>query len=316
MAKGRVIFYEDTAGREAASPVRHTAGGARRRVRRRKRRRRSHALQWLLFVLAAAVLAGAVGVVLCFGSEPPAAIASAEADAGVQSTDDSGTETAAATVQEDTRIVVAVDPGHGGVNTNIGTEDMGSEANGLYESEITHQTAQLLYEKLAADDRFAPIMTADGSEYLKPSERGAIALEAGAELLVSIHLNYDGSASTSGFECYAAPPALSTNAESVRFGELLAAAFGDMGLRIRGETGVRYIYYDENDNKQVYEASDMTVRDDPTFTVLSSCGCPAVLCEEGFISSPSDMAILSGDSGCEAAAEAYYQCICEYFGLA
>lgn len=137
---------------------------------------------------------------------------------------------------------------------------------------------------------------------------------AGAELLLSIHLNYDSSASSSGFECYAAPPRLSTNAESVRFGQLLAAAFSDLGLRLRGANGVRYLYYDENDNKLIYESTDSTVLWDPTFTVLEACGCPAVLCEEGFISNAGDMALLSGD-GCDTAAKIYYDCICSYFNL-
>ena len=92
-------------------------------------------------------------------------------------------------------------------------------------------------------------------------------------------------------------------------------AVSDLGLRLRGANGVRYLYYDQNDSKQIYESTDTTVRWDPTFTVLSSCGCPAVLCEEGFITSPSDMALLSGDGGCQAAAQRYYDCICAYFSL-
>lgn len=59
--------------------------------------------------------------------------------------------------------VVAIDPGHGGINPNIGAEDWGSEADGVRESDVTLCTAQLLYEKLAADDRFAPLLTADGA---------------------------------------------------------------------------------------------------------------------------------------------------------
>ena len=172
-----------------------------------------------------------------------------------------------------------------------------------------------LADLLEADGRFAPLLTADGTQYLKPSARGDAAKAAGAQLLVSIHLNYDASAEASGFECYAAPPALATNADSVRFGELLVEAFGQLGLRIRGNTGVRYLYYDANDNKVILESTDTTPRSDPTFTVLSSCGCPAVLCEEGFISNAGDMALLAGDDGCRQAAQRYYQCICDYFGL-
>lgn len=309
MAKGRVVFYDDPPPRTQAPPRSVYTARARRRKRRRGGRR-------LLFALAALVLAAAVGYVVWY-TRPAAGenLSDPDRDQVEQDLAPEDAAAAAGTVSAaDGRIVVAIDPGHGGVNPSIGAEDCGSEANGLRESEITLATARALYDLLAADDRFAPMLTADGSKYLKPSERGAAAKTAGAQLFLSIHLNYDASGTTSGFECYAAPPYLSTNADSVRFGELLAASFGQMGLPLRGTTGVRYLYYDANNNKQIYESTDTTVRWDPTFTVLSSCGCPAVLCEEGFISNSGDMALLTGD-GCQAAARRYYDCILAYFNL-
>ena len=305
MAKGRIVRYEEPARRAPERSV--YTGRARRRRRRRGR--------GLLFALAALVLASAAAFVVwhaCAG--PGAGRAQREGDEAAQQ--ESGSAAAGLAAPADGRIVVAIDPGHGGVNPSIGAEDCGSEANGLQESTITLATARALYDLLAADDRFAPLLTADGTAYLKPSERGTVAKAAGAQLFLSIHLNYDGSPSSSGFECYAAPPYLDTNAESVRFGQLVAQAFSGMGLDLRGANGVRYLYYDANDNKLVYESTDDTIRWDPTFTVLSSCGCPAVLCEEGFISNRGDMDILSGTDGCQAAARAYYDCICQYFGFA
>lgn len=277
MAKGRVVFYEEPGPRTQTQPRPVYTGRARRR--RRKRRRVGR----MLFALAALVLAASVGYVLWYTQAE--------------------------------QVSSSIDPGHGGVNPSIGAEDYGSESGGLRESKITLATARALYELLSADERFAPLLTADGSAYLKPSERGAVAAAAGAQLFLSIHLNYDGSPSSSGFECYAAPPALSTNAESVRFGELLAASFSQLGMELRGAIGVRYLYYEDDDTKTIYESTDTTPRWYPTFTVLSSCGCPAVLCEEGFISNTGDMALLAGSDGCAAAAQCYYESICAYFGL-
>ena len=311
MAKGRLVFYED-APRQTAPPRTVYTSHARRR------RKRHHRLAKLLFALAALVLAASVGYVVWYTQgESTSLLPEAELprEAEAEGGGDGSASAAAAVPAGDGRIVVAVDPGHGGVNPSIGAEDYGSEANGLRESEITLATAQALYDLLAADDRFAPLLTADGTTYLKPSERGAVAAAAGAQLFVSIHLNYDGSSASSGFECYAAPPHLSTNADSLRFGQLLADAFGQMGLRLRGTNGVRYLYYDDNDNKQIYESTDTTPRWLPTFTVLEACQCPAVLCEEGFISNSGDMALLAGSDGCAAAAQTYYDCICTYFGL-
>lgn len=282
--------------------------------RRCRRKRRAKMVRRLLYAAAVLLVAVAVAIVL-YGGSPLHASAepqpvAAPADTPVQA---EPTAQPAAPGQ----YVVAIDPGHGGINPNIGAEDWGSEADGVRESDVTLCTAQLLCEKLAADDRFAPLLTADGSTYLKPSERAAAAKAAGADLLLSIHLNSDASdasAATNGLECYAAPPALAANAESVRFGRLVTAAFRDqLGLTLRGWDGVRYLYFDANNARVVAESSDMTVRSDPTFTVLEDCGCPAVLVEEGFITNASDRAALCTDSACEQAAELYYQCIIDFF---
>ena len=287
--------------------VQATRQPAREMQRRCRRKRRARVVQRLLYAAAVLLVAGAVALVLYGGSplhanaEPQPAAVPARAEPTAQP---------AAQGQ----YVVAIDPGHGGINPNIGAWDYGSEANGLRESDITLRTAQLLYEKLAADDRFAPLLTADGSTYLKPSERAAAAKAAGADLLLSIHLNSDTSAATNGLECYAAPPALAANAESVRFGRLVTAAFRDqLGLTLRGWDGVRYLYFDANNARVVAESSDTTARTDPTFTVLEECGCPAVLVEEGFITNAADCAAVCTDTGCEAAAALYYQCIIDYF---
>lgn len=272
-----------------------------------RRKRRAKAVQRVLYALAVLLVAGAAVLVLheC-GPLRAHAEPAPDLPAPVQ--------TVQATPQPAAQYVVAIDPGHGGINPNIGAEDWGCEADGLRESDITLRTARLLYDKLAADARFAPVLTADGSTYLKPSERAAAAQAAGADLLLSIHLNSDAGAATNGLECYAAPPRLAANAESVRFGRLVTAAFRDeLGLTLRGWDGVRYLYFDANDARVVAESSDTTPRNDPTFTVLEDCACPAVLVEEGFISNAGDRETVCSDDGCERAAEIYYECIVSFF---
>ena len=159
------------------------------------------------------------------------------------------------------------------------------------------------------------MLTANGTEYLKPSCRAARAKAAGAQLLLSIHLNYDADSRVSGFECCPATPQLSTNADSLRFARLVAEKFGAMGMELRGIDGVRYIYFDGNDNRYIRESNDTTVLSDPTFTVVQKCGCPAVLVEEGFITNAGDVALVATDAACEVAAQAYYECILTYFDL-
>ena len=241
----------------------------------------------LLFAVAALILCAGIGAVLWHEWQGTRPTAAEQAEADEIERADGGEEEIAAVTEEaaDGKIVVAIDPGHG------------------------------VYDKLARDGRFAPMLTANGTEYLKPSRRAARAKAAGAQLLLSIHLNYDADSRVSGFECCPATPQLSTNADSLRFARLVAEKFGAMGMELRGIDGVRYIYFDDNDNRYIRESNDTTVLSDPTFTVVQKCGCPAVLVEEGFITNAGDIALVATDAACEAAAQAYYECILTYFDL-
>ena len=85
-----------------------------------------------------------------------------------------------------------------------------------------------------------------------------------------------------------------------------------MGMELRGIDGVRYIYFDDNDNRYIRESNDTTALSDPTFTVVQKCGCPAVLVEQCFLTNPQDAARLATPSGAKQAAKAYYEAICEW----
>ena len=277
----------------------------------RSKQRRGHG-GLVAAVLAALACAVAVGLMQI---KAPQAKETKQATYAAESTAEELPEAAAPAAQTQAKIVVAIDPGHGGINPNIGAEDAGSEGSGLREADITLKIAQLVCEKLEADGRFAPILTADGTEYRKPIRRAELAKAAGAELLLSIHLNYNADSGVTGFECYPATPQLATNADSLRFAGLIANKFAAMGLDLRGADGIRYIYFDTNDNRYIRESTATTPLTDPTFTVVQECGCPAVLVEEGFISNAHDVALVATDAGCQAAAQAYYDCILAYFGL-
>lgn len=113
-----------------------------------------------------------------------------------------------------------------------------------------------------------------------------------------------------------AVPAQATNADSLRFAGLIARGFADNGASLRGETGVRYLYFHgDNDERRVFEASDTTVSTDPTFGVLQYSDCPAVLVEALFLTNSADAAAYAGEEGCRTAAQIYYEAICAYFDL-
>lgn len=211
--------------------------------------------------------------------------------------------------------VVAIDPGHGGV-------DRGSEGPGFGEYEMTWRTANELADLLEADGRFSPYLTITEEESqnpdcarIKPSERAQRAAAQGAQLLLSIHGNSDSSAGTSGYECYAIPPGDDNHEESLRFARCLTEGFGNLGQRLRGLDGVRYLYYGDDNEKLLYESDDTTVHDDPTFGVLEYAQCPAVLSEQCFLTNSADVDLLADEDGCQRAARLYYEAICSWFDL-
>ena len=211
-------------------------------------------------------------------------------------------------------IVVAIDPGHGG-------SDHGSQGLGFYEDEMTWQTANLLLDLMEADERFSPFLTItqeqweDDSRREKPSERAQAIQGRGAQLLLSIHGNSDVSSDTYGFECFPVPPTLAYHEESQQFAEIIVGLFGQDGQKLRGSNGVRYLYYDENDNKLIVESGSMQLAGTPTFTLLEDSGCPAVLVEQCFITNAGDVDRYGDEDGCARAAQLYYQAICQYYGF-
>lgn len=204
--------------------------------------------------------------------------------------------------------LIAIDPGHGG-------DDVGAEGLGFYEKDMTWATAQALAELLRADGRFIPFLTKTEEMTLQPKMRAAVARLAHADLLLSIHGNADPVYGASGFECYPVPPGRAQNDESLRFGGCLADAFAAAGATLRGVGGMRYLYYDENDQKQIFEVTDTEIHTDPTFGVLEYSPCPAVLAEQCFITNADDVAAFAGADGCQAAAGVYYRAICAYYAL-
>ena len=270
---------------------------ARRPVRRGWKR---HARTGM-FLFAFALVAVTVGVIL-----PHAGVMSAAAEGGTL------TEKIFTTVQNKNLPVIAIDPGHGGT-------DPGSEGSGLWEYEMTWQVANELVDLLEQDCRYAPVLTITEEESqnsdmprVEPAERAQRANDAGAVLLFSIHGNSEPSGTADGFECYAIPPGQQYHDESVALARLTAQKITQTGQPLRGQDGVRYIYFDTYDNRMVYESSDETPRNEPTFRLLADADCPAVLVEQCFLTNPQDAARLATPSGAKQAAKAYYEAICEW----
>lgn len=90
---------------------------------------------------------------------------------------------------------VVIDAGHGGDSTGTRTPQ------GMLEKELTLDIAQRL-ERLLEQQSFQVVMTREGDRDVSLKDRGAIANRAGADIFVSIHLNWIVNRRSGGLETY------------------------------------------------------------------------------------------------------------------
>ena len=203
---------------------------------------------------------------------------------------------------------VAIDAGHGG-------NDPGARGV-VEEKDMTAATASALLAWLEQDPNYIPLRTRDAfDQTATPAERAAAANAQAPQLLLSIHGNSaaNGSSAT-GFECYPSVPGRTWHAESYYFAQKLAEGMQNAGARLRGRGGIRYIYYLENDQKQLVENTHTEVRAERSFTLLEDVNCPAVLAEQCFVTNADDVERFGSEQGCKRTARIYYEAICAYFG--
>ena len=201
---------------------------------------------------------------------------------------------------------VAIDTGHGG-------SDPGARGV-VEEKDVTAATASALLQWLEQDSNYIPLQTRESFDVTAtPAERAAAARAQAPQLLLSVHANSAANGSTAaGFECYPSVPGRTWHAESFYFA-LLASGMQAAGASLRGRGGVRYIYYLENDQKQLVESTHTEVRAERSFTLLEDVDCPAVLAEQCFVTSAEDVERFGSEEGCRKVARIYYEAICAYF---
>ena len=181
---------------------------------------------------------------------------------------------------------------------------------------MTAATASALVEWLDRDPNFIPLQTRNSYEdTATPAQRAAAANAQAPQLLLSVHGNSAANGSTAaGFECYPAVPGRTWHQESFYFAQQLASGMSNAGAHLRGQGGIRYIYYLENDQKQLVESTYAGIRAERSFTLLEDVNCPAVLAEQCFVTSEEDVAQFGSEEGCQKVARIYYEAICRYFG--
>lgn len=219
------------------------------------------------------------------------------------------------------RHVVAIDPGHGGVDPGmigpIGRRQF------LTEKDVTLGIARALERELLARG-IGVVMTRTTDTLISRSDRGRIAGQAGAHVLVSIHVNaanpgWRNAAGARGFETYFLGEALTEDARRVARMEEAVVRFETNASVERGDP-LRFILNDLAQNEHLRESSRLAqqvhgalgrvhpsesrgVKQAP-FTVLYTSYMPAILIETGFGSNDADARYLTSDAGQRRLAQA------------
>lgn len=199
---------------------------------------------------------------------------------------------------------IAVDAGHGG--SDVGAEGL------IREVELTEKTAAYLCALLEADPDFDPVLVREAGVGATVSERVKRINKSRADVMLSIHGNSDNTGEATGFECFPAPPGRRYHYQSFFLADLIAAEMGQAGANLRGDFGVRYIYYDTSGTKFLREASDDTIYEEGSFGLVDGSECPAVLVEQCFITNQADLNAFGTDEGCQRAAQCYYNALCTF----
>ncbi|WP_413719831.1 N-acetylmuramoyl-L-alanine amidase family protein [Silicimonas sp. MF1-12-2] len=198
------------------------------------------------------------------------------------------------------RLVVAIDPGHGGI-------DPGAVAVDLIEADLVLAAARRLKEVLLRTGRFDVVLTREEDAFVSLEARLTTARSAGADVFLSLHADaledVDGSAS--GITVYRLPNEAAETAD-----ELLATrhAPDDLlkGVDLTGagdDVALALLHIARRDTSprshalqrmliEAFRSSGLQVNSRPervgAFSVLKSAEIPSVLIELGFLSSDKD----------------------------
>jgi N-acetylmuramoyl-L-alanine amidase len=192
--------------------------------------------------------------------------------------------------QEETGVVVVLDPGHGG-------SDPGAVSGGLRESDLNLKISNYTKAELEKYSGIIVQMTRTGDSYVGLEERTEIAKNYGADMFISQHLN-SAASSANGSEVYVSLDSR-YYASSAKLGSQVINRLTGLGLNNRGvktRQGTSGDYYSVIRNSV-------------------SRGFPGIIIEGAFITGSDDREILSTEAGLKSIGVATATAIAEYYGL-
>ena len=202
----------------------------------------------------------------------------------------------------DGKRVVAIDPGHGGVDPGaIGT-------SGAYEKDITLAMARQLKQVLERSGKYHVLVTRERDIFVRLRERFAIARREGAELFISLHADAIKNRKLRGLSVYSlSETASDAEAEALAQKENKADLIGGIDLSSESPEVTNILInlaQRETMNDSARFAAMLLKELDPVtpllrrshrfagFAVLKAPDVPSVLVELGFLSNATDEAQL------------------------
>ena len=225
---------------------------------------------------------------------------------------------------DDTRPLVVIDAGHGGVDPGAI-----NPVTGLREKDVTLQIARTIRDALLASGRVRVALTRDDDKYLVLRERYGIARRLKADLFISIHCDSTGTEAATGASVYtlsevasdkeAARLAARENKADVIAGVNLGEAGADVSSILIDLTQRETMNHSATFARLLGREAKPLIPTKPAFhrmaslMVLKAPDMPSILFETGYISNPQDAAFLSSDVGQDRIAESVRRAVEAHF---
>jgi N-acetylmuramoyl-L-alanine amidase len=194
------------------------------------------------------------------------------------------------------KVVIVIDPGHGGDNE-------GTKENGALEKSMTLKTAWAMYEELCKYDNATVYMTRTSDVGMSLEERAEYAASVNADFLFSIHYNASSSHELYGSEVWVSfkEPYYSYG---YQFGCVQMSTMKDMGLLLRGV--------------KTRHSDDKASGTDDYYGIIRHAvesGIPAAIIEHCHVDNANDSTYCDSDDDLAAFGRADALSVAKYFGL-
>lgn len=225
---------------------------------------------------------------------------------------------------DDSRPLVVIDAGHGGVDPGAISPD-----SGLREKDVTLKIARAIRDELVASGRVRVALTREDDKYLILQERYGIARKLKADLFISVHCDSVGGGSASGATVYTLSE-VASDKESARLaarenkadiiqGVNLASTPVDISSILIDLTQRETMNASANFARVLGREAKPLMPIKPNFhrmaslVVLKAPDMPSILFETGYISNPADAAFINSSEGRAAIAESVRRAVDIHF---